>query len=173
MARIPLYWAAAVALLPLALSLWLAWQVTSLQRTVDSIAADKKQVWTDAEVATEIMGRGIQVGLAGSAHVDGTENAPSAWGNIYYIPNQAESVLTVGGLPSLPGDKCYQVWLIRNETWMNGGTFYLQGDGRGMLIVKSPMPMDSIDTVRVTMEPHGGSPEPRGNRYMWARLKSS
>src|SRR5205807_432143 len=107
----------------------------------------------------DVMGRGILVG-AGTVKVDGTEMAPTAAGMLYYIPGHEEGVMVVDGLPRLPGDQCYQVWLISGERWMNGGTYYLGGDGKGIWVLQSPTPLSTLDTIRVTMEPHGGSPEP-------------
>ena len=169
---VPLVWAAAAALIPLLLSGWLTMEVVSLQRSADAMRASEREAWIEAQGAAEIAARGVQVG-AGAAQIEATEYAPTAWGTFYYIPRQTDGVLVVGGLPALPRDKCYQVWLISGDTTMNGGTFYLEGEGRGMLVVKSPMPMDDVDTVRVTMEPHGGSSEPQGDRYLWARLKGT
>jgi hypothetical protein len=170
--RIPAYWAAAVALLPLLLSGWLTYQVIGMRRSLDSMQVAAEQAWNNAETVTDVMGRGILAG-AGTASVDGTENAPSASGMLYYVPSHEDIVLVVDGLPDLPRGQCYQVWLISGEKWMNGGTFYLGADGKGIVVVKSPMPLSAVDTMRVTMEPHGGSEQPRGNRYLWARLKST
>jgi len=154
------------------LSGYLAFQVASLRTSIDSVRTEARQAWTHTENVAEVMGRGILVG-AGTAHVDGTENAPAAGGMLYYLPAQDDGVLIVDGLPGLPQGQCYQVWLISGDQWMNGGTFYLGGDGRGITLIKSPMALSNVDTVRITMEPHGGSEQPRGDRYMWARLKST
>ena len=56
---------------------------------------------------------------------------------------------------------------------MSGGMFYLEEDGRGMLVIKAPMALDSVDQMRVTIEPRGGSGEPRGSPYLWARIKGT
>ncbi|HZT05537.1 MAG TPA: anti-sigma factor [Chloroflexota bacterium] len=169
----PAYWAGAAALVLMFLSGWLGLQVIALQQSVATTEESARQAWAEAEVAADTIARWNQAGAAGAAHIDGTEMAPGAWGTLYYVPSQQDGVLLVGGLPNLPKDKCYQLWLIRGDRWMNGGTFYVENDGKSVVVVKSPMPMASIDTIRVTMEPHGGSAEPRGDRYMWARLGSS
>jgi len=171
--QVPFYWVAVAALVPLMLTAWLGTQVMSLRRSVEATVASEQRALASAEVAADIIGRGLHSGTGGgTAQVVGTDMAPDASGMLYYASNQPEGVLTVAGLPSLPKGQCYQLWLIQNDQWMDGGTFY-EGEGKGMLIVKAPMPLSSIDMIRVTMEPHGGSPEPRGNRYLWARLKSS
>jgi hypothetical protein len=168
----PAWLAAAAAALIVLAGGWLGTEMVGMYRSMEAMQVEARQAWTNAESVAEIMGRGILIG-ARAAETHGTEMAPTVSGMVYYLPTQEEGVLVVDGLPELPRGQCYQVWLISGEKWMNGGTFYLGADGKGIAPVKSPMPLSGVDMVRVTMEPHGGSEQPRGNRYLWARLKST
>lgn len=67
------------------------------------------------------------------------------------------------GMPDLPADKVYQLWLVeRNNRHVSAGTFRVDDRGRGTLSCQWP---DAEDFVRVgiTTEPSGGSTDPTGN----------
>jgi anti-sigma factor RsiW len=177
-------WVASLAaVLPLALSGWLAFQVSSLRQQMDASERSLQQqveagervlrrTGDTAYAAIDMLGEGIARGAA-MARVDGTEMAPSATGMLYYGWRTQEGVLVVSGLPPLDQDHVYQLWLVSGNTRMSGGTLYLKEDGRGMLVVKSPMPLTSVDAVGITNEPRGGSEQRTGQQYMWGRLRPS
>jgi hypothetical protein len=96
--------------------------------------------------------------------------APGATGMLYYRPGENEGVIVVNGLPESPPGMVYRCWLWRGEERMNGGTLYRENDGRGMVVVKAPMPLRSMDVMRIVREPQDGSTEPRGQPYLWVRL---
>lgn len=166
-------WAAALAAaLPLVAAAWLALQVASLQQRVGQSEEALRHTAQEARTVAELLGRGIQAG-AEMARVDGTEMAPSASGMFYYGRASSEGVLVVSGLPHLPRDQVYQLWLVSGTERMNGGTFVLEDGGKGLLLVKAPMPISSVDSIAVTMEPMGGSPTPRGTGYMWGVVRTT
>jgi hypothetical protein len=165
--------------LPLVLAGWLAVQVTVLQGELDALrnqAAGSEQAlqrtFQSSLVAAEILGKGIESG-ATMAKMQGTEMAPLADGMLYYFPTNQDAVLVVHGLPSLPGDRVYHVWLVSEGKRMSGGRLYLGLDGRGMCVVKSPMPLNGVEAVGITDEPREHGEEPVGQRYLWGQLKRS
>ena len=183
----PFGWlAAAAALIPLMLAGWLAFQVSSLQGEVASLQRraqatevvlqertqhaeqELRQGWKDAMVAAEIMRR-----VPATASMISTEMAPQARGMIYYAPSDQRAVVMVDGLPSLPADRMYKVWLITGEKKMSGGDVYLAEDGKGMCLIESPMPLNGIETVRITSEPREGPAAPDSRGYLWAPLARS
>jgi Anti-sigma-K factor rskA/Putative zinc-finger len=166
----PMRTAAALAVIPLVVSVWLAFQVVQLRSEVQSTETALATSWQTSQTAADIMGRAMEHGGA-MASLPGQEKAPQAAGMLYYAPSEGDAVLVVRGLPELSRGQVYQCWLISGERRMNGGTFYRENDGRAMLVIKSPMPLDAVDAVGVTEEPHGGSMEPRGDRYVWGRLR--
>lgn len=166
-------WATGLAAaLPLVAAVWLALQVSSLQQRMAQSEEALRNTAQDARTVAELLGRGIQVG-AEMARVDGTEMAPSASGMFYFGRAETEGVLVVSGLPYLPRDQVYQLWLVSGTDQMNGGTFVLEDGGKGLLLVKAPMPLNSVDSIAVTMEPMGGSPTPRATRYMWGAVRTT
>lgn len=162
--------AAAFAVVPLLLSGWLGFQVVQLRSEMQSAETALASSWETSQNAAEIMGKAIERGGA-MASLQGTGMAPAVSGMLYYAPSDNEAVLVVRGLPEIERGHVYQCWLMSGEKRMNAGTFYRETDGRAMLVIKSAMPLDSVDLVGVTEEPHGGSMEPRGQRYMWSRLR--
>jgi hypothetical protein len=172
-------WLAAAALLPLVLAGWLAVQVAVLQGELDALqsrAAGSEQAlqrtFRSSLVAVELLGKGIQSGAA-MAKMEGTEMAPTADGMLYYLPTNQEAVLVVHGLPSLPGDQVYRVWLVSQGKRMSGGRVYLDVDGKGMCVIRSPMPLDGVEAVGITNEPSDGGDESTGDRYLWGQLRRS
>ena len=166
----PVRAAVAVALIPLLLSAWMAFQVVQLRSQVQATERALVNSWQTSQTAAEILGNALARGGA-MAPVTGTDMAPEASGMLYYAPSEQEGVLVVRGLPELSRGSVYQCWLAKGDQRMNAGTLYRERDGRAMLVVKSPMPLDSLDAVGVTVEPQGESIEPRGQRYMWGRVR--
>jgi anti-sigma-K factor RskA len=74
----------------------------------------------------------------------------------------------ISGLPLQAGEG-YQLWLIRGDTRTNGGYFEPEPDGKCVLMVSAPMPLEEFDAFGITNEQRGGSPAPQGKRYMWGR----
>jgi anti-sigma-K factor RskA len=66
----------------------------------------------------------------------------------------------------------YQLWLIRGGQRTSGGVFSIRDekDGYGYLVVQAPDSLLSYDSFGVTIEPHGGSPGPTGNKVMGSDL---
>lgn len=165
-------WAAAAAVLPLMLSGWLALQMMTMRAEMESTTRTLTETWRTAQDATELLGKVVEAG-GEMTPLQSTAMAPGAKGTLYYMPGESKGVLLVQGLPEPAPGMVYQCWLWRGEERMSGGTFYREDDGRGMLMVNAPMPLRSLDVVRITDEPHGGSAEPRGQPYLWGRLKGS
>ena len=168
----PLQMAAIVAVLPLLSSLWLASQVLALQQQMQANQVALERSWQTGQHATEVMGKAIEHGGAVTTLI-GTEMAPAASGSFYYMPGDRDAVLVVAGLPKPEPGHVYQLWLVSGQERMNGGTFYLEDDGAGMLVVKSPAPLANVQSLGITVEPRGGSTTPAGRRYMWGTIKST
>jgi len=101
--------------------------------------------------------------------LNGTENAPQAQGILAVQASQDTAVLTVTGLPTLPPDKQYQLWLVQDGQRTNGGVFSVQADGTATLTVSAPQALDFYDAFGVTIEPAGGSPGPTGSQVLGSR----
>jgi anti-sigma-K factor RskA len=67
------------------------------------------------------------------------------------------------GMPDLPADKVYQLWLVEsNNRHVSAGTFRVDERGRGTLGCHWP-DAEGFVRVGITTEPRGGSTDPTGN----------
>jgi anti-sigma-K factor RskA len=162
--------ATAALLVLLVTSGWLAVQYGELRGEL-RVAREEQKRTDEYEQAMLIMQRAVQQGGA-MVSVDGTENAPDAKGMVYALPRDGHGVLMIDRLPRLSGDQGYQLWLIRGDTRTNGGYFEPEPNGRCIMMIDAPMPLEDFDAFGVTNERRGGSPEPHGSRVMWGRAKA-
>ena len=164
-------WAAAAAVVPLLLAGWLTYQMAALRQQVEITELALSRSAQSSQAVTEVMARAGQPG-GGMIRVQATEMAPAAMGTLYFVRNESQGVLVVEGLPPLPPGEEYRCWLMSGEKPMGGGALHLEQDGSGMVVIQSPMPLDSVDMLRVTNEPLGGE-GPKGKGYLWARIRGA
>jgi anti-sigma factor RsiW len=162
----------AAAVLIIGINGWLALQLAALRgevRQAEELLAENRQT---TQTASEVLAKTAASGGA-VARLEGTEAAPGALGTLYYSPGGYEAVFMVQGLPRLSPGEVYQLWLLRGGQRTSGGTFYPAEDGgRRLLIVRSPLPFTTFDSIGITNEPQGGSPQPRGQRHMSGPLRA-
>ncbi len=163
--------ATAAALGLLLLSGWLGVQYAGLRGEITAARAEMERLQA-YEQALVIIQQAVQEGGA-LVSVEGTEMAPTARGIVYAPLHGRQGVLTISGLPPQPNDWGYQLWLIRGETRMPGGYFEPEPSGRCVMKIDAPMPLDQFDSFGITSEQRGGSPEPKGKRYMWGRKQQT
>jgi len=96
--------------------------------------------------------------------------APYAQGVVYASDSGQAALLCVYGMPALPGDKAYQLWLIKDGKRESGGVFQVSEGGFGFLMVKPASPLSDYSSVGITVEPIGGSPAPTSPRVLGGNL---
>jgi anti-sigma-K factor RskA len=96
--------------------------------------------------------------------------APYAQGVVYRPIDSPVALLCVYGLPALPTDKSYQLWLIKEGQRDSGGLFRVTQDGFGLLVIRPEHPLSEYSAVGITVEPAGGSPAPTSPRVLGASL---
>lgn len=126
----------------------------------------------------------LAVGLAagfGVAQVTGGNDArtvtaqfdasrvPSGSGNLV-ISNSSDAggTLRVHGMPSLPSNEVYQVWLQRRGETIPKALFNVSKDGSGLTAVDGDL--KDADAVMVTREPAGGARSPSGKPILRVNL---
>jgi anti-sigma-K factor RskA len=67
-------------------------------------------------------------------------------------------ILRLHGLPNLPSNRVYQVWVQEDHEIIPGPVFGVRQDGSGAAAV--PEELDGADAVMVTREPRGGARAP-------------
>jgi anti-sigma factor RsiW len=93
----------------------------------------------------------------------GTGEHRDAYGTIVVDKDDNEGVLAVKGLPRLPQDNRYQLWLKKDGESTSGGLFTVNQDGYGSLLVKIPGGFRGFRSFTVSVEPAEGSQSPEGS----------
>jgi anti-sigma-K factor RskA len=96
-------------------------------------------------------------------------SAAGARGEVIYIRNANEAMLVAENLPSLPEDKTYQIWVMKDEKPIPGGVFKPQENGEGAAPITRSI--SEADAVAVTDEPAPqGSSTPTGSMMLQTKL---
>jgi anti-sigma-K factor RskA len=111
-----------------------------------------------------------QQGGAEQVELTATDAAPDAQGLIEIAANGRDASLTVAGLPPLPAEQQYQLWLIRDGQRDSGAVFSVNTDGSATVPVESERPLSEYGAFGITIEPAGGSPGPTGERVLGHNL---
>lgn len=99
--------------------------------------------------------------------LDGTGNAPQAFGRVYIDPDTSEGMLMVRNLPPLPPGKVYQLWVARDGQRESAGTLtWTDKAGNGYTLIKCPDTLSRWQSFGVTEEPSGGSQAPTGTSLL-------
>jgi len=78
----------------------------------------------------------------------------------------------VQGLPDLPDDQVYQVWLARGDQQASGGIFEAH-NGKAWAFVRPSEPILGYSELFVTVEPAGGNTWPGGPRVISGKLSGA
>jgi anti-sigma-K factor RskA len=93
----------------------------------------------------------------------GTNVEPSAHGQLIADPKEQSAVLIISGLPKLEANKTYQVWLISAGGPVSAGLLTVDENGQGVVVVTSDESISSFQSLGISIEPEGGSPQPTGD----------
>ncbi|MBX6341314.1 MAG: anti-sigma factor, partial [Thermomicrobiaceae bacterium] len=99
-------------------------------------------------------------------YLTGTSLAAGAHGILCRQDDGDLAWLIVEGLPAPPPGRVYQLWLIRQDGRLSGGTFTVDARGRAFMTIWLPAGTSPFQALGVTDEPPGGSPQPTGRRYL-------
>ncbi|MBM3265192.1 MAG: anti-sigma factor [candidate division Zixibacteria bacterium] len=101
--------------------------------------------------------------------MNGLEVNPGGYGKVIWDPDRRAAILQVSNLPTIPTDKDYQLWVIRNQVPVSAGVFAIRQDGREPFFrIENLAETDrrSINAFAITLEPAGGVPQPTGPMYL-------
>ena len=96
--------------------------------------------------------------------------APDASAFVVISADGKNGVLVVDALPSLDPNHEYQAWLVRNGLTSSGGVFNVDEDGYRGMRIESQESLLSFSSLRVTIEPLGGSSAPTGDEVLSGSL---
>lgn len=93
--------------------------------------------------------------------LDDSDLPVPAAGVVFAEPNGREMYLVANGLPVLPHDQRYQVWLFTTEnTQESAGLLTVEADGDLRALLETPDPFADYVGVGLTVEPRTGSDVP-------------
>jgi anti-sigma-K factor RskA len=93
--------------------------------------------------------------------LDDSDLPVSATGVVFADPQGREVYLVANGLPALPNDQRYQVWLFTaNDQQQSAGLVTVGADGDLRAFLQTPAPFASYVGVALTAEPATGSAVP-------------
>ncbi|MCB8960290.1 MAG: anti-sigma factor [Ardenticatenales bacterium] len=95
-----------------------------------------------------------------------TDAAPAASGLINIAADGRTATLAVTGLPELPADQQYQLWLIVDGQRQSGAIFSVDEGGGATVPIDAARPLAEYGAFGITVEPAGGSPGPTGARVL-------
>ena len=99
-----------------------------------------------------------------------SDSAPTASGFVIISADGQNGVLVVDELPVLDAEREYQLWLVRNDTNISGAVFSVDESGYRGMRIESPQSLLEYSSVRVTIEPVGGSATPAGEEVLGGTL---
>ncbi len=97
-----------------------------------------------------------------SVTLSGVGPLPTASARAYLDPQSRRLVLFVYDLPPVPVGKSYQLWVTAGDQPASAGVFEVDRTGRTRYDALSGPSLAGDVTIAVTIEPEGGSPQPRG-----------
>ncbi len=95
-----------------------------------------------------------------------TDMAPEADGELVFERGGRAATLTVRGLPVLPADQQYQLWLVSDGERESGAVFSVNDNGWAETAVEMSRAAAEYERFGITIEPAGGSPGPTGERVL-------
>ena len=92
----------------------------------------------------------------------GQEVAPSASAKVFLEPNRRRALVFFHDLPANPGDKSYQLWIIRGDQPkpVSAGVFDVSETGKASITIENLPLSTEIKALAVTLEPRGGVEQP-------------
>jgi anti-sigma-K factor RskA len=142
-----------------------------IARLQNEISALNERVAAHSESIDRIISGLPQTGPSNviTVSLKGTEAQPGAQGQLIADPNEESAVLVISGLPPLEAGKTYQVWLI-GDAPVSAGLLTVDENGQAVLIVTTEAPIGSFQSLGVSIEPLGGSPQPTGDIVILSEL---
>ncbi len=101
------------------------------------------------------------IGLAGQ------EIAPRASAKVFLEPARRRAIVFFHDLPENPGDKSYQLWIIRADqpAPVSAGVFDVTKDGKASIAIENLPIATEIKGLAVTLEPRGGVEQPTNTKF--------
>lgn len=170
----PVWWLATAATFFLALWGWAELRIRTVRMEVQELrAANKALDEQNRQLSrqSEALASTLEVLTASQTRtisLAGQEVAPSASARVFLDPERRRAFVFFHDLPPNPGDKSYQLWIIRADSPQPqpAGTFNVDPKGEAQLSVENLPVGKELKALAVTLEPRGGAAAPTGAKYL-------
>lgn len=105
-----------------------------------------------------------------STTLQNTGVAPGADGGIIVNPNENFALVVVEGMPKLPTNESYVVWLMQGNQPVNQGVLPINDQGHGQLYVHPSESLSTFTGVLITEETNATASIPTGVRMLTAQV---
>lgn len=97
----------------------------------------------------------------------GQEVAPAASAKVFLEPEHRRAIVFFHDLPANPGDKSYQLWIIRADQPkpVSAGVFDVAKSGAASISIENLPLATEIKALAVTLEPKGGVAQPTNTNF--------
>ncbi|MET0555884.1 MAG: anti-sigma factor [Vicinamibacteria bacterium] len=151
-------------------------RAAALQHTVDQLTAQVVRLEAEAlreerehaaAVRVALDERAVRVLLRAVDPLAGQATASAT------LTPDGRLLLLARGLPALPADKCYQVWVIRQDDppIVSGGVMSVGGDGQALYATRLAGQAGRVTGFAITDEPLGGSRSARGRKLLFGAVE--
>lgn len=139
-------------------------QQTQLKTQQEQLLAQQRQI---ADLQTDLNNARRQPSAVLLA-ATGTDAAPTATGQVVYLPQHHTAYINVEHLPALTNSQAYQVWYIQNGRPIDAG---LLPTGQDQATTRLQADLSRYEAIAVSREPAGGSRQPTGPIVVQAPIK--
>ena len=154
-------WSIAAAIAIIALVAGLLWQGRQLSERDREIVTMQKQLSDRGREIAWLRDPSVQLAL-----LTGLEAAPEARAKILWNPDASRGIFYVNWLPPLAAGKSYQLWVIGNRGPVSAAVFEPASNGTAVVTVSQISYTGGVLQFAVTIEPHGGVPQPTGKMVL-------
>lgn len=88
------------------------------------------------------------------------QDSGAAQAQLLLDPGEQRAYLVTSALQQLPDNQTYQLWLIDGQTPVSAGLFEVDEQGVGQVVVEGDRPLSEYQSIGISIEPDGGSPQP-------------
>lgn len=160
------WWLAAAA--SLFFVLW-GWRELALRSAASREASQRAQIEQLRAQNDKLSAEMAALAAAGTRTISlaGQEVAPAASARVFLEPERRRALVFFHDLPANPGDKSYQLWIIRADQPKpeSAGVFDVSASGEASLSVENLPVATEIKALAVTLEPRGGVAQPTNTTF--------
>jgi len=164
--RDTVWWLAAAA--SLFFVLW-GWRELALRSATSREVSQRAQIEQLRQQNDKLSSEMAALAAAGTKTIalTGQEVAPAASARVFLEPDRRRAIVFFNDLPANPGDKSYQLWIIRADQPkpMSAGVFDVSATGKASITIENLPVATEIKALAVTLEPKGGVDQPTNTRF--------